>query len=47
MIDMGIMLANLLIAAEELWVDVTLNKLDNLKSKQLQNNEYVRTIIIG
>ncbi len=47
MIDMGIMLANLLIAAEELWVDVTLNKSDNLKSKQLQNNEYVRTIIIG
>lgn len=47
MVDMGIMLANLLLAAEELWVDVTLNKLDNLKSKPLHNNEYIRTILIG
>lgn len=47
MIDMGIMLANFLIAAEELWVDVKLSKLDNLKSKPLQNNEYICTISIG
>jgi nitroreductase len=47
MIDMGIMLANLLLAAEELWVDVSLCKSDTLKSKQLQNNEYVCTIAIG
>jgi hypothetical protein len=47
MIDMGIMMANLLLAAEELWVDVSLTKSDKLKTKLLQNNEYVCTIAIG
>ncbi|MDF2941570.1 MAG: hypothetical protein K0S01_428 [Herbinix sp.] len=47
MIDMGIMMANLLLAAEELWVEVSLTKSDSLKNKQLQNNEYVCTISIG
>lgn len=47
MIDMGVMMANLLLTAEELWVDVTLNKSETLKSKQFQNNEYVCTIVIG
>lgn len=47
MIDMGIMLANLLLAAEELWVDVTLTQSEALKTKHFQNNEYVCTITIG
>lgn len=47
MIDIGIMLANLLIAAEELWVDVKLNKSDVIMNKSLKNNEYVLTILIG
>lgn len=47
MIDMGIMMANLLLAAEELWVDVSLTKSDKLKTKLFQNNEYVCTITIG
>lgn len=47
MIDIGIMLANLLIAAEELWVDVKLTKSDSIKSKAFQNNEYVLTVLIG
>ena len=46
MIDMGIMLANLMIAAEELWVDVKLTKSDSIKSKSLQNNEYLLTVLI-
>jgi nitroreductase len=46
-IDMGIMLANLLLAAEELWVDISLSKSDALKSKPLQNNDYVCTISIA
>jgi hypothetical protein len=46
MIDMGIMMANLLLAAEELWIDVTLSKSESLKSKQFQNNEYICTITI-
>lgn len=47
MIDIGIMLANMLIAAEELWVDVKLLKSDTVMSKSLQNNEYVLTVGIG
>ncbi|MBP1754778.1 MAG: hypothetical protein H6Q59_1176 [Firmicutes bacterium] len=47
MIDMGIMMANLLLTAEELWVDVTLSKSETLKNRQFQNNEYVCTITIG
>ncbi len=47
MIDMGIMMANLLITAEELWVDVTLSKSEALKNKPFQNNEYVCTISIA
>ncbi len=47
MIDMGIMMANLLLTAEELWVDVALSKSDSLINRQFQNNEYVCTITIG
>lgn len=47
MIDIGIMLANLLIAAEELWVDVSITKVDSIKNKRFQNNEYMLTILIG
>ena len=47
MIDMGIMMANLLLTAEELWVDVTLSKSEVLKNKPFQNNEYVCTITIA
>jgi nitroreductase len=47
MIDMGIMMANLLLTAEELWVDLSLSKSDALKSRPFQNNEYVCTIAIG
>lgn len=47
MIDMGIMIANLLLAAEELWVDITLTKSESLKTKQFQSNEYVCTFTIG
>ncbi len=47
MVDMGIMLANLLLTAEELWIDVTLSKSDAVKNKTLKNNEYVTTILIS
>ena len=46
MIDMGVMMANLLLAAEELWVDVSLTDLEALKAKTFQNNEYICTILI-
>ncbi len=47
MVDMGIMLANLLLAAEELWVEVSLGVSDTLTTKQFRSNVYVRTITIG
>lgn len=47
MIDMGIMLANLLIASEELWIDISLSKIEAIKHKRFQNNEYIMTILIG
>ncbi|HHV10040.1 MAG TPA: hypothetical protein GXX75_07165 [Clostridiales bacterium] len=46
-IDMGVMLANFLLAAEELWVDISLSKSETLKNKPLQKNDYVCTIAIG
>lgn len=46
-IDMGIMLANLILAADELWVEISFSKSETLKNKPLQNNEYVCTITIG
>lgn len=46
MIDMGIMMANLLIAAEELWIDVKLTKSDAMMNKSLRSNEYVLTVLI-
>ena len=46
MLDMGIMLANFSIAAEEIWIDITLTKSETLTNKSLPNNEYVRTVLI-
>ncbi len=47
MVDMGIMMANLLLAAEELWIDISLTKSDVIRSKSFHNNEYVLTILIS
>ncbi|MDF2542783.1 MAG: hypothetical protein K0S47_2501 [Herbinix sp.] len=47
MFDMGVMLANLLLAAEELWVEISLTKSDSIKNKQFHKNDYVMTILIG
>lgn len=46
MINMGIMMANLLIAAEELWIDVRLTRPDSMMNKSLKSNEYVLTVVI-
>jgi len=47
MIDIGVMMANLLVAAEELWVDISISQLESLKNKPFQNNQYVLTVTIG
>jgi nitroreductase len=46
MLDMGIMLANMMIAAEELWIEVKLTKAEAIKNKVLPKNEYVLTALI-
>ena len=45
-IDMGIMLANLLQVAEELWIDVEVKRLENITNKNLKKNEYVISVLI-
>lgn len=47
MLNIGIMLANLMLAAEELWIDASLTKSDTLKNKKFSKTEYVCTIAIG
>ena len=47
MIDIGVMMANLLVAAEELWVDISISQLESLKNKPFHNNQYVLTVTIG
>lgn len=47
MVDMGIMMANLLLAAEELWVEASIKKLDSLQNKKFRDNEYILTLVIG
>ena len=44
--NFGIMLANCMLAAEELWIDVDLIKLDNITHKTLPNNQYVISLLI-
>ena len=46
MLDMGIMLANMLIAADELWINVELDRLESIAKKKFKNNEYVLSLIV-
>ena len=44
--NFGGMLAHILIAAEELWVDVDLIRLENISQKNFPNNQYVLSAIM-
>lgn len=44
--NFGVMLANVMEAAEELWIDVELIKLDNINHIELPNNQYVISVIL-
>lgn len=46
MLDMGIMLANMLIAADELWINVEFKKLESIATKKFKNNEYLVSLIV-
>lgn len=45
--NFGVMLANVMEAAEELWIDVEMIKLDNITHIELPNNRYVISVILG
>lgn len=40
-IDMGIALANMIVAAEELWIDVVIKTIDEVKEKPYKKNKYI------
>ena len=44
--DMGMMLANLLIAGEEFWYNTEIVKSENLAEKELKNNTYLFTVVV-
>ena len=45
-VNFGIMFANIMIAAEELWLDVDLIRLENISQKSFPNNQYVLSAIM-
>ena len=45
-VNFGIMLANVMVTAEELWVDLDLIKLNNITHKNIPNNQYVISILL-
>ena len=44
--DIGMMLANLMIASEELWYNTEVVKSENIADKKLKNNVYMFTVIV-
>lgn len=45
-INFGIMFANLMVASEELWLDVDLIKLENISQKNFPNNQYILSAVM-
>lgn len=45
-LNFGVMLANISIAAEEIWVDLDLIKLNNITHKTIPNNQYMISILV-
>ena len=43
-INMGIMLANIVIGAEEKWIDICMKEQEELKDKKIGSNEYILTV---
>ncbi|MDD5934098.1 MAG: nitroreductase family protein [Clostridiales bacterium] len=46
LIDMGVVLASMAQAADELWMDATLVKAEAFQNKQLKNTEYITTFML-
>lgn len=46
LIDVGVMIANMMLVAEELWIDVKIEKVENISNKYFKNNIYVFSVIV-
>lgn len=44
-VNIGIMLANIVIGAEEKWIDIYMKEQEELKEKKVGSNEYILTIL--
>lgn len=45
LLDIGCMLANISQAAEELWLNTTMAKLENISEKKFKKNEYILSVL--
>ena len=43
--DMGVMLANMNVAAEEIWVDLDMIRLEQISHRELSNHRYLLSIL--
>ena len=43
-VDMGVMMANVITCAEELWIDISIKTIQDIKEKKYSHNEYVTSI---
>lgn len=46
-VNFGIMFANMMMVAEELWLDVDLIRLEDISQKNFSNNQYVLSVILN
>lgn len=46
LIDIGNSLAYLLLAAEEMWIDVSVRKIENIAEKNIKRNEYILSVLL-
>lgn len=46
LLDIGVMLANISQAADELWLTDSFTKFDSIKEKKFRNNEYITTVVL-
>lgn len=47
MFHVGVMLANIIIAADELWIDIKMEYLEAMANKSVPNNEYVMSVLLA
>lgn len=45
-IDIGIMLAHIILTSEELWLDIVVKNQDNIAEKEFKKNEYITSVLI-